>query len=146
MTRLLETTSYGEQSGVPLLIVHGLFGSGRNWRALAKHFARRRWVLAVDLRNHGNSFRDASNTYPDLAADLAAVIAAHGGVADVLGHSMGGKAAMMLALQYPEMVRRLLVARILRRWPMVIRRLTISTLCNRCRSTGLPAAQRPIPC
>jgi pimeloyl-ACP methyl ester carboxylesterase len=110
MTRLLETTSYGEQTGIPLLIVHGLFGSGRNWRALAKHFSRRRRVLTVDLRNHGNSFWDGSNTYEDLAADLAAVIAAHGGVADVLGHSMGGKAAMVLALQHPDMVRRLLIA------------------------------------
>jgi len=110
MTRLLETTSYGEQVGVPLLIVHGLFGAGRNWRALAKHFSRHRWVIAVDLRNHGGSFWDASNTYADLAADLAAVIVNNGGVADVLGHSMGGKAVMVLALQCPEMVRRLLVA------------------------------------
>lgn len=110
MTRLLETTSYGEQVGVPLLIVHGLFGAGRNWRALARHFSRRRWVLTVDLRNHGNSFWDASNSYTDLAADLVSVIAAHGGIADVLGHSMGGKAGMVLALQHPDLVRRLLIA------------------------------------
>jgi pimeloyl-ACP methyl ester carboxylesterase len=51
-----------------------------------------------------------SHTYPDLAADLAEVIAAHGGVADVVGHSMGGKAAMALALGHPEHVRRLVVA------------------------------------
>jgi esterase len=51
-----------------------------------------------------------SHTYPDLAADLAEVIAAHGGVADVVGHSMGGKAAMALALGHPEQVRRLVVA------------------------------------
>jgi pimeloyl-ACP methyl ester carboxylesterase len=51
-----------------------------------------------------------SHTYPDLAADLAEVIAAHGGVADVVGHSMGGKAAMALALGHPDQVRRLVVA------------------------------------
>ena len=110
MSRLLETTRYGPETGVPLLIVHGLFGSARNWRALAKHYARNRLVLVVDMRNHGDSFWDESHSYPDMAQDLAEVIVANGGKADVLGHSMGGKAAMVLALSHPELLRRLIVA------------------------------------
>ncbi len=106
---MLNTVSYGE-GGVPLLIVHGLFGSARNWRVLQKRFAAKRQVLAVDLRNHGDSFWHDDNSYGALAADLAGVIDAHGGIADVLGHSMGGKAAMVLALTAPARVRRLLVA------------------------------------
>ncbi len=110
MTNLLNTTAYGNGDGVPLLIVHGLFGSGRNWRALAKRFAHDRAVVTVDMRNHGESFWHDSNTYEDMAGDLAAVISAIGGRADVLGHSMGGKAAMVLALTQPSLVRRLIVA------------------------------------
>jgi len=67
-------------------------------------------VITVDLRNHGDSFWSDDNSYEALAGDLAEVIAAHGGVADVLGHSMGGKAAMVLALTRPELVQRLIVA------------------------------------
>ena len=102
-----ESLGVGE---VPLLIVHGLFGSARNWRVLQKRLAENRCVITVDLRNHGNSFWDDDHSYEALAKDLAEVIAAHGGVADVLGHSMGGKAAMVLALTQPEKVRRLIVA------------------------------------
>lgn len=94
----------------PLLIAHGLYGSARNWGVIARRLADRRDVIAVDMRNHGQSPHLASHSYPDLAGDLAEVIAAHGGVADVLGHSMGGKAAMVLALGHPGLVRRLVVA------------------------------------
>lgn len=94
----------------PLLVVHGLFGSGRNWGAIARRLARGRIVVVPDLRNHGDSQRRDSHGYPDLAADLAGVIATAGGPMDVLGHSMGGKAAMMLALAHPGLVRRLIVA------------------------------------
>jgi esterase len=94
----------------PLLIVHGLFGSARNWGVIARHLADRRRVLAVDMRNHGSSPRAGSQSYADMAADLAEVIAAHGGRVDLLGHSMGGKAAMQLALTHPDMVRRLVIA------------------------------------
>lgn len=107
---LLNMTHFGEESGMPLLIVHGLFGSGRNWRAIARHLAKDRHVVTVDLRNHGNSFWDEDNTYPALARDLARVISHLGGQADVLGHSMGGKAAMVLALEYPRMINRLIIA------------------------------------
>jgi len=106
---MLNTVEMGEGE-VPLVIVHGLFGSARNWRVLQKRLAEKRRVIAVDLRNHGSSFWDDDNSYEALASDLAEVIAAHGGLADVLGHSMGGKAAMVLALTRAEMVRRLIVA------------------------------------
>ena len=108
---MLAMTTYGEDETLPpVLIVHGLFGSGRNWRAIARRMARARRVATVDMRNHGQSPRADSQSYPEMAADLAEVIAALGGRADVLGHSMGGKAAMVLALSRPEMARRLLVA------------------------------------
>ncbi len=99
----------GTQSDAPpLLIVHGLFGSARNWGAIARRLADRRPVLAVDMRNHGLSPRASSQSYPDMAADLAEVVGSDGPM-DVMGHSMGGKAAMMLALTQPALVRRLIV-------------------------------------
>jgi esterase len=108
---MLNTVIHGDDSAQPpLLIAHGLFGSARNWGVLAKRLSDSRRVLTVDMRNHGDSLRDGSHSYADLAADLAEVIGAHGGVADVVGHSMGGKAAMALALGHPETVRRLVVA------------------------------------
>jgi len=94
----------------PLLIVHGLYGSARNWGAISKRMSDVRQVLSVDMRNHGQSDWFDSHSYPDMAADLAEVIAANGGHADVIGHSMGGKAAMVLAHQHPTLVRRMIVA------------------------------------
>jgi esterase len=93
--------------GVPLLIAHGLFGSAKNWGVLSKRLADERLVSAVDMRNHGASPWFDTHSYTDLASDLAAEI---NGQADVLGHSMGGKAAMVLALTQPEKIRRLIVA------------------------------------
>ncbi len=98
------------QDAPPLLIAHGLFGSARNWGALSRRLADTRDVLAVDMRNHGDSPRFASQTYPEMANDLAEVIVAHGGKADVIGHSMGGKAAMVLALTQGALIRKLVVA------------------------------------
>ncbi|MEM9756119.1 MAG: alpha/beta fold hydrolase [Pseudomonadota bacterium] len=106
---MLATTVTGA-GDPPLLIVHGLFGSARNWGAIARRMGTTRRVLSVDMRNHGQSFRADTMTYTDMAADLAEVIEAHGGRADVIGHSMGGKAAMMLALSRPDLVRGLVVA------------------------------------
>jgi len=94
----------------PLLIVHGLFGSARNWNVIAKRLSDERQVISVDMRNHGESPFFPTHTYADMAADLAEVIEANGGRADVLGHSMGGKASMMLALRRPDLVNRLVVA------------------------------------
>jgi esterase len=95
---------------LPLLIVHGLFGSARNWGVIARRLADSRDVVAVDLRNHGESPRSPDHGYAAMADDLADVIVGLGGRADVLGHSMGGKAAMVLALTRPALLRRLVVA------------------------------------
>jgi pimeloyl-ACP methyl ester carboxylesterase len=104
----LATQVYGEAGDCPpLLIAHGLFGSARNWGVIAKRLAETRRVVAVDMRNHGDSPWDDLHDYPAMASDLAEVI---DGRWDVLGHSMGGKAAMVLALTHPAKVNRLVVA------------------------------------
>ncbi|MCV2865164.1 alpha/beta fold hydrolase [Albidovulum sediminicola] len=108
---MLTMTRYGQPSALPpLLIVHGLFGSARNWGAIARRLSDTREVITVDMRNHGDSPWFPTHTYADMAADLADVIDAIGGPVDVVGHSMGGKAAMQLALTHPEKVNRLIVA------------------------------------
>lgn len=94
----------------PLVVAHGLFGAAKNWRAHAKRMGAGRQVIAVDMRNHGESPWDDAMDYPAMAGDLAELIEALGGRAVVLGHSMGGKAAMTLALTRPELVERLIVA------------------------------------
>ncbi|WP_417243338.1 alpha/beta fold hydrolase [Celeribacter sp.] len=97
----------------PLLIVHGLFGSARNWGVIAKRISDQRLIVSVDMRNHGESPRFATQSYADMAADLAQVldhlVPTHG-TFHVLGHSMGGKAAMLLALTRPELLKSLIVA------------------------------------
>ncbi|CAN0584533.1 unnamed protein product, partial [Ectocarpus sp. 12 AP-2014] len=99
---------HGTATALPqVLIVHGLFGSARNWGAIAKRLSVDRQVIAVDMRNHGTSAWQATNSYFDMGQDLADVLKEP---TDVVGHSMGGKAAMLLAMQSPEMVRRLVVA------------------------------------
>lgn len=97
-------------AGPPLVVLHGLFGAKRNWATIAKALAPHHRVLTVDLRNHGASPWDAVHDYPALAGDVARFIHTHvGGPAAVLGHSMGGKAAMVLALEEPGLVERLVV-------------------------------------
>lgn len=108
---MLNYVEYGEKTDAPsLLIVHGLFGSARNWGVIAKRLSSDRHVIAVDMRNHGESGWQNSHSYFDLADDLAEVIRHVGAPMNVLGHSMGGKASMVLAMQAPELVNRLLVA------------------------------------
>ncbi|MCK8482761.1 alpha/beta fold hydrolase [Aliiroseovarius sp. S2029] len=108
---MLEMQTHGTDTvQPPVLIAHGLFGSARNWGVIAKRMSGTRQVVCVDMRNHGQSPWTDSHSYPDLAADLAEVVNSLGGTADVIGHSMGGKAAMVFAMTQPDMVRRLLVA------------------------------------
>ncbi|WGW05591.1 alpha/beta fold hydrolase [Tropicibacter oceani] len=108
---MLNTLIHGAPTAnPPLMIVHGLYGSGRNWGVIAKRLSDERQVLAPDMRNHGDSFWSDDHGYRDMAGDLAQVIEAQGGRADVVGHSMGGKASMVLALTRPDLVCRLVVA------------------------------------
>jgi esterase len=108
---MLAFQTHGDATDRPaLLIVHGLFGSARNWGVIARRLADSRKVVAVDQRNHGDSPWSDRHDYPAMAGDLAEVIEAHGAPMDVLGHSMGGKAAMVLALARPALVRKLVVA------------------------------------
>mgnify|MGYP001821711344 CR=1 FL=1 len=105
---MLNVVDHGTTSEIaPLLIAHGLFGSARNWGVVAKRLSEHRAVRAIDMRNHGESAWFPSHSYFDMAADLASVL---DGQTDVLGHSMGGKASMVLALTRPETVRKLVVA------------------------------------
>ena len=105
---MLNTVAYESAAGAtPVLVAHGLFGSAKNWGAIAKRMSASRPVIAADMRNHGQSPWFDTHTYPEMAADLAELTTRQ---TDVLGHSMGGKAAMMLALQYPQTVGKLVVA------------------------------------
>lgn len=110
---MLSTTRHSAATAADapvLVIAHGLYGSGRNWGVIARRLSDRRDVVAVDMRNHGDSPRFPTQSYPEMAADLAEVIEALGAPVDLLGHSMGGKASMQLALTRPDLVRRLIVA------------------------------------
>ena len=105
----LATRVVGE--GSPVVLLHGLFGSARNLTGLARALAASHRVLSMDLRNHGESAHDPAMDYPAMAADVAETMDVHGVPrAAVVGHSMGGKVAMRLALEAPNRVSRLVVA------------------------------------
>lgn len=105
----LPVTSYGE-TGTPVVVMHGLFGSGRNWMTAARRLSGEHRVFAFDLRNHGASEHTATMSYPEMADDVRETIDSLGvGPVALVGHSMGGKAAMLTALEYPSVVERLVV-------------------------------------
>ena len=96
--------------GQPLLILHGLFGSGTNWRGIARRLSVGRRVLSVDLRNHGASPWAEAMDYEAMAGDVLALIEREGlQRPSVIGHSRGGKVAMALALLHPDRLDRLIV-------------------------------------
>jgi esterase len=110
MAMQLAVTEAGQ--GRPVVLLHGLLGAAQNFGAVQKALAARgHRVLALDLRNHGGSPHAVTMSYPEMAADVAETMRAAGAwPAAIIGHSMGGKAAMALALAHPEGVARLLVA------------------------------------
>lgn len=102
-----------EQSGggEPLIILHGLFGSLDNWRTVSARLAQHFTVFALDQRNHGRSAHSEQMDYPSMAKDVREFLGKRGlSKAFVLGHSMGGKTAMQLALLHPQTVSRLIIA------------------------------------
>ena len=97
-------------SGPPLVVLHGLFGSSGNWRGIARELATTHTVHCADLRNHGASPWADSMGYVEMADDVLQLIAKlRLDRPAVLGHSMGGKTAMALALRQPSAVGRLVV-------------------------------------
>ncbi|MDZ7786831.1 MAG: alpha/beta fold hydrolase [Halofilum sp. (in: g-proteobacteria)] len=97
-------------NGPPLVLLHGLFGSNENLGGVARALADRFTIYGMDLRNHGRSPHADSMDYADMAADVRDTLDAHGlDAATVLGHSLGGKTAMELALSAPERVSGLVV-------------------------------------
>jgi len=105
----LHFKEYGQGRAVVLL--HGLFGASDNWYPIATRLAEKFHVLAVDHRNHGQSPHSEEMDYPMMAADVDRFFSANGlDAAVVIGHSMGGKTAMQLALHFPHRVEKLVVA------------------------------------
>ena len=108
MAMSLAFQEYGK--GPPIIILHGLFGSSQNWRSMAERLADRYRVFACDLRNHGASPWADSMTYQEMADDLETLIDDKGlSSATVLGHSVGGKTAMLVALRHADLIEELIV-------------------------------------
>lgn len=98
--------------GKPFIILHGFLGMGDNWKTLGKQFSESNFEIhLVDQRNHGRSFHSDEFDYELMAEDLKQYCEVNK-LTDIilLGHSMGGKTAMLFATKYPELVRKLLVA------------------------------------
>lgn len=97
-------------AGKPVVILHGLFGSARNWRSIAKQLADNYQVFVVDLRNHGESGHADSMYYMEMVEDIRQFL--HDRQLDkisLIGHSLGGKTAMAFALEYQEMLDKLII-------------------------------------
>jgi pimeloyl-ACP methyl ester carboxylesterase len=100
-----------EGTGSPLVIVHGLYGSSDNWINIGKRLAEKHTVYLIDQRNHGRSPFSNSHTFNDMRNDLEEFFKKHNiEKATLLGHSMGGKAAMWFAVDFPEKVEKLVIA------------------------------------
>jgi pimeloyl-ACP methyl ester carboxylesterase len=104
----LAARTVGE-AGPRVVFVHGLFGQGKNWTTIARGLADRHRVTLLDLPNHGHSPWTDRVDYLDMAELVAAELEKLGEPVTLVGHSMGGKVAMQLALRRPELLRALVV-------------------------------------
>ena len=111
MNQILHSKIYGgSQPGIPLLVFHGLFGMLDNWGSFGKEMGEICPVHLIDLRNHGKSFHSENMSHNDLANDILNYMNAHQiEKADLLGHSLGGKAVMQFAIKHSEKVEKLVV-------------------------------------
>jgi pimeloyl-ACP methyl ester carboxylesterase len=109
VTKILHSKIVG--SGKPLLILHGFLGSGDNWISLGRKFAEYYEVHLVDLRNHGRSFHDDEMNFEVMTEDIINYCTHYKlDNVNIIGHSMGGKLAMFLAMEYPELLAKIVVA------------------------------------
>ncbi len=107
--QILYFTSEGK--GNPVLILHGLLGTGNNWRTIANELADTHTVYRLDMRNHGRSFHSDQFNYDVMAEDVLRFMDRRGlDRISLIGHSMGGKVAMKFAFSHPHRIRKLIVA------------------------------------
>lgn len=98
------------ETGPPMIVLHGVFGSADNWLTVSKALGERFRVFLLDQRNHGRSPRSAEFGYEEMAADVMEFITDHALENPILlGHSMGGKTAMQFVMSYPDAYSQLVV-------------------------------------
>ncbi len=118
---ILAHRDLGGAGRSPLVLLHGLLGSSRNWLTAGADLAADHHVFALDLRNHGRSPHAATMSYPEMSDDVLRWLDRQGlGPVTLVGHSLGGKVAMLTACRHPERIRRLVVVDIAPRdysWP-----------------------------
>lgn len=148
----LAFEEFGDPANSPLIILHGFFASSRNWRQVAQRLAERFHVYVPDMRNHGASPHHPLMDYPAMTADLLRFIDDRGlQTANLLGHSMGGKIAMWLALTSPTRVNKLIVADIapvsyrhsFDNTVMALKALPLAEISNRKQAETLLAERIP---
>lgn len=107
---LLNFRTYGNQ-GPPLVIIHGFLGMGDNWHLLAQQFGKDFSVFVMDMRNHGKSGHSDEFSLPLMVDDIIETLDKEGiSKVNIIGHSMGGKVGMLMALENPSLVEKLVVA------------------------------------
>jgi len=144
---LLNFRTYGNQ-GPPLIIVHGFLGMGDNWHLLAQQFAKDYKVLVMDMRNHGKSMHSDVFSLQVMVDDIIETLD-HESISKVyiIGHSMGGKIAMQMALENPSRIEKLVVADIApKAYPpgheevfRALHRINLQTLQSRTEADNLMA-------
>ena len=149
---ILAHRDFGGEGRPPVVILHGMLGSSRNWQTAGRDLAAWFHVRALDLRNHGDSFHAREMSYPLLAQDVIAWMDAEGlERAHLVGHSMGGKVAMRLAIDHPLRVDKLVVVDIApKAYPRshdmnfgAMNRLDLTTLASRQEAEERLAADVP---
>jgi esterase len=150
----LHHRDLGGSGDPPIVLLHGLLGSSRNWQTAGRALADAgRRVYALDLRNHGLSPHAQAMAYASMVADVLAWMDAHAaGPVELVGHSMGGKVAMLLACRHPGRVSRLVVVDIAPRdysWPerrqefAAMNELDLATLRSRAEAEARFEARVP---
>lgn len=159
---LLNYREMGE--GKPVVILHGLYGSSDNWMTVAHKLSSNFRVIALDMRNHGRSPHSDVHTYPVMVADVSETLIALGiNQAHVIGHSMGGRVAMLLNSLHPNLVEKLIVVDIApfvsdvnataykmvlaehRRILRALSNVPIATISTRAQAEALLSTKIPLP-